>query len=426
MLRYRLFIPMIFICCFLFGQTRTQLSLTEAYQLFEARYPVLQNNNLLQQINQKELELLDIAKRPTIYWNANGQVQSESTSLDSDGAQLPFEIDQPLVSVRTFLEANYNILDGGVNEAQKKLKTATLLADEQSLEVQRFALRNRLNSIFLNTELLRQQRLLLDISLDDLTTRKQNITAGVEEGIILESEMIQLEVKQLELEAQQQNLDYSISGLIRSVEDLTGTSLSNDVVFLFPELPSLQEVPEIIRPEQKLYQFQREAILAQSDMVEAQKKPKLSAFTQIGVGYPNPLNILDNNIAPFGVIGAKFSWQVTDWSKSKLEKEILSLQAQQIQNAESTFEFNLQTQEANYQAEVDRLNNQVEQDKKIAALQAKILRQLAAQLDEGVITSADYITQVNAELTARQNLSIHQTELLKLQLEFLNERGGVW
>ncbi|HFB99779.1 MAG TPA: hypothetical protein ENJ53_03135 [Phaeodactylibacter sp.] len=57
-------------------------------------------------------------------------------------------------------------------------------------------------------------------------------------------------------------------------------------------------------------------------------------------------------------------------------------------------------------------------------MQTKILEQLAAQLDEGVITSTDYIIQLNAELASRQNLLIHQTELAKVQLDFWNERGG--
>jgi hypothetical protein len=64
-------------------------------------------------------------------------------------------------------------------------------------------------------------------------------------------------------------------------------------------------------------------------------------------------------------------------------------------------------------------------DQEIAGLQATVLEQMAAQLDNGVITANDYLAQANAELRARQQLKIHQTELLQLQLTFLNDRGLV-
>jgi outer membrane protein TolC len=405
------------------GQQRMELSLSEAYQLLEKQYPVLQNTNLLDQIYQKDLSSIAIDKLPTVMWYADGRFQSQSTSLNSDGAMTPIEIDQPLVSLKTYVEANYNVLDGGVNTVQRKLKEVQLAVDQQNVEVDRFALQERINQLFINIVVLREQTKLLDFSLEDLEARKEIIDAGVELGTVLESEAFKIEVKILELSSSQDNLLYRINGLVNSLSQLTGEDLATEVQLTFPEMPAAQLIPAIDRPEQKLFQLQREAILAQADMIEAQKKPKLGAYAQAGVGYPNPLNILDNNIAPYAVVGARFGWQITDWKKSKIEKEILSLQTQKLINAEATLEFNIASQEANYLANVERLNVQIQEDEKIAKLQSLILKQLAAQLDEGVITSIDYINQVNSELSARQKLSIHQIELLKLQLEFLNERG---
>jgi outer membrane protein TolC len=315
-------------------------------------------------------------------------------------------------------------LDGGITDAQKKLKATQLKAEQQGVEVERYALRERINQLFIRVALLREQSKLFDISLRDLQARRERITAGVEFGTLLESELTKLEVRELELQAQQENLVYQLSGTINTLAKLTGTELSDDVDLRFPNMAPARQIPTLNRPEQQLFQLQREAILAQTELIEANRKPKLSAFAQAGVGYPNPLNILDNNIAPFGLIGAQFSWKITDWKKGKVDKELLALQALKVQNQEATFDFNLESREAIYLAEVDRLSTQIKQDEKIAQLQVKILNQLAAQLDEGVITSVDYITQVNTELRARQNLLIHQVELLKTQLEFWNERGG--
>lgn len=407
-----------------FGQSKTELSLLDAYSLLEKNYPILQNSGLLEQIYQKEMQQLDIAKKPQLFIKADGRIQSQSVSLKSDNPMFPIEIDQPIWSVKTYAEAQYLILDGGRNEAQRTLKEVKLKADLQNIEVDRFALRERINQLFFGITLLREQSKLFDISLKDLEVRKAQVAAGLEIGVLLESELTKIKVKELEIKSMQDNVGFQVNGLANTLSILIGEEVSNEVKLNFPLLSSPAEIPNLKRPEQEYFKLQREAILAQSDMVDVQKKPQLSAFAQAGIGYPNPLNFLANEVAPYGILGMQMNWKIVDWNKSQVDKDILSLQSQKLVHAEETFNFNLDSKKAQYQADVNRLLYQIKQDEKIANLQAEILIQLAAQLDEGVITSSEYITQVNAELLSRQNLLIHQTELSKLQLEFWSERGG--
>ena len=126
---------------------------------------------------------------------------------------------------------------------------------------------------------------------------------------------------------------------------------------------------------------------------------------------------------PFKVLGIQ-QIAIGGLDKTRLQKETFQLQATQLQNARETFEFNLSQGEAQYRAEMDRINAQIIRDENIAALQADILEQMAVQLDEGVINSADYVNQLNAELRVRQNKAIHQIQLLQTQLNFWNNRGG--
>ncbi len=416
--------------CFLFlqglsAQVLNKLSLFEAYNLLEQRYPALRNTDVLNDIHQKELEQLDKSRLPSLYWKGDGQLQSSRIQLDAaDGAMLPFEIKRPLYSIQTYVEGQYLIKDGGLLDAQKQLKGVELKAAQQDIEVERFALRQRVNTLAVNINWLREQAGLFDLSLKDVQIRKEQIAAGVENGVLLESELTRLEVKELELKAQQSDLSFRLSGLRNSLAQLLDIELSEDFEINFPVLVEPTVIPELNRPEQQLFHLQREAILARKVIIDADKKVRLSAFAKAGVGYPNPLNILDNKVAPFGIIGLQFSRKITDWKKSAIDKELLSLHAMKLQNAEESFEFNMDTQKANYLSEVHRLQAQIKNDQAIAQLQATILEQLAAQLEEGVITSADYVTQVNAELKARQSLAIHKTELLKIQVEYWNERGG--
>jgi len=401
------------------------LTLGKAYELLESRYPSLKDSEVVNEIHQKEQSKLNRNRIPEVSLKAEGRGQSESPSIDlPPGTNLPFEIDLPLYSAKTYLEFQYNIYDGGVNNAKRKIKETQFKVDLQNIEVSRYSLRERVNRLFVNMAILREQSKLFDISLSDLQERKKNVKAAVEEGVLLESEVAKISVKELELNAKRDNVIYKLLGVTNTLSQLLGVELSDSTNLKFPSFYNPGQIPEIQRPEQKLFQLKQEAVLANANLIDATLIPKLSAFAQGGIGYPNPINFLDNNTATYGIIGLRFNWKITDWGKSSLDNEILELQAKRLQNARETFEFNLKTREANYLAELTRLQKQQESDKEIAKLQTEILKQLAFQLDEGIITSTDYVAQVNEELKARQNILINKTILLKLQIDFWNERGG--
>lgn len=405
-------------------EVRASLALTEAYEILEERYPLLRNGALLQQIEQNQKALINAEGKPVISLKADGRLQSETINLESDNPMSPLNTSRPLVSAQTYLDASYLLLDGGLQEARQNLVTAQTKTELQQQEVDRFQLRERVNQLFLAISTLREQAVLFELSLNDLAARQTQVQAGVEYGVLLPTELTQLQVKEQELLAQQDNLNYQLTGAIQSLEQLLGLQLSPTVTLVYPPLGSTDLLPAIQRPEQQLFQLKQEAILVQVQLAESERKPKLQLFAQAGIGYPNPLNLLDSGVAPYGIIGAGFSWKLLDWDKTRLQKETFQLQATQLQNARETFEFNLSQGEAQYRAEIDRINAQILRDEKIASLQAEILEQMAVQLDEGVITSAEYVNQLNAELRARQNSAIHQVQLLQTQLAFWNNRGG--
>ncbi|MEL7119508.1 MAG: TolC family protein [Bacteroidota bacterium] len=407
----------------LFTQSLDQLKLTDAYQMLEERYPLLKDEDIVVQINEKELEKIEKEKLPTINFKVDGRLQSQSVELDA-GEMAPIDINQPLVALQSYLEATYMVMDGGIKDAQKKLKNIQMKVDQQNLKVEKYALRNLINQFFLGIKTLKTQEELIEISLKDLEARAVVVKAGVEYGTLLESELTKIEVKQLELTAMQSDLNQQIEKTAATLSAYIDQPVTAETQLIFPDLPDHEVIPDIERPEHELFELQRQSILAQSDLIEAGLKPKLGAFAQAGVGYPNPLNLLDSGVAPYGLIGVNFEWKLSDWKKSSTEKQLLSLQAQRLNNAEETFNFNIQMQEDSYLGDVRRLKNQIQYDSRIAEKQSLILNQLSAQLDEGVITATDYLLQVNAELSARQNVVIHEVELLKVQLEFLNQRGG--
>jgi outer membrane protein TolC len=407
------------------AQVLNELPLLEAYQLLENQYPSLQNQKILESIYQVDLQTLEKNKMPAIYLKADGRLQSESAQLDLEGGtKLPFEIDLPIYGLKAYVEGQYNLLDGGINDVQKRLKEIQLKSDLQQIEVEKFALRERVNYLFANILLLREQDANFKYSLEDIMGRKKHVDAGIKEGVILESESFKLAVTELEILALKDNLDFKVTGLINSLSQLLGFKISKEVQLVLPPLDDPVIIPSVNRPEEKAFKLQRESIIANELLVDAVRKPRLNAFAQLGTGYPNPLNFLDNNVAPYASAGLQFSWRISDWGSDQLKKEKLKLQAEKVTNAERTFHFNLTSAEASYLAEIKRLQSLIKKDENIATLQSQILTQIGMQLDEGVITASEYITQLNAELSSKQNILIHKAELINIQLEFYSSRGA--
>ena len=71
-----------------------------------------------------------------------------------------------------------------------------------------------------------------------------------------------------------------------------------------------------------------------------------------------------------------------------------------------------------YQLEIEKLNELLKSDEEIIQLRTKIKSASNAQLANNVITSADYVREVNAADQANQNKIIHQLQLLQAQLNY--------
>ena len=164
---------------------------------------------------------------------------------------------------------------------------------------------------------LRTQIGLFELSIADIAARLEQAQAAVDNGVLLESELSKLQVRQKELLAQQSNIKYQIVGTIESLEDLLSVPLNPEVELIYPDLGEPTVLPAIERPEQELFRWQQAAILAREQLIDTEKRPKLNLFAQAGIGYPNPLNLLDSDPAPYALLGMGMSWKLIDWNKSK-------------------------------------------------------------------------------------------------------------
>ena len=64
-------------------------------------------------------------------------------------------------------------------------------------------------------------------------------------------------------------------------------------------------------------------------------------------------------------------------------------------------------------------------DESIIILRESVKKAASAQLENGVLSAHDYITEVNAEDQARQNLILHKVQMLQSRFNYQNTVGNI-
>ena len=67
------------------------------------------------------------------------------------------------------------------------------------------------------------------------------------------------------------------------------------------------------------------------------------------------------------------------------------------------------------QTQISKLQRLMEQDQESVALRHLVAQAAQVQLDNGVITTHEYLQKINAENLAKQTLLLHEIQLLQAQ-----------
>jgi outer membrane protein TolC len=171
---------------------------------------------------------------------------------------------------------------------------------------------------------------------------------------------------------------------------------------------------EIQRPELTWYQLQSENLSLQNNLLQTENRPKVSLFFQGGLGRPG-LNMLDDVVKGYYIGGLRFFWPLSGYYTVKNEREDIVIRQQAIQLNRETFLYQTQLRVSQENAEIRKLQELLSFDDEIIELRNTIKNTALTQMENGVITSSDYLEEVNGEDAARQNKILHEIQLLMAQ-----------
>jgi outer membrane protein TolC len=403
------------IICFVAFQTKAQsgaqLSLEECYKLARQNYPLVKQAELISKAAEYSIE--NAAKGYLPQFSISGQA-----SYQSDVTKVPVQL--PGMSIPELSKDQYRLsgegtqilFDGGLIGTQKAAIAINAEVETQKLEVELYKLKDRINQLFFGILFINEQLRQNELLKKDLQLGMDKAKANVANGIAFKSSLNVLIAEQLKVNQKAIELKFTRKGYLDVMSLFIHRQLPVDVVLIKPLAPAVQQ--EVRRPELDLYGKQLKNLDVKEQSVSARNLPKFNLFLQGGIGKP-ALNMLNNALEPFAIGGLRMSWPLTGFYTSKKEKAIIAVSRREIDLQKENFLLNTNFTVKQQDAEIGKQIELLVSDDEIIALRAGIKETSAAQLQNGVINTSDYLREVNAEDQARLSKILHEIQLLMAQ-----------
>ncbi|MBX2932686.1 MAG: TolC family protein [Ferruginibacter sp.] len=400
----------------LFAQNNPVLTLEQCYRYATTNSPLAQQKALTVTAGSLLEKNQGLNWLPQVNVSAQATYQSEVTS---------FPVKLPGINVEELskdqykgtLEITQPIYDGGIISIQKKLQSIAAGIESQKLEVDLYQLKSKVNAYFFTALLMDENLKLMQFVINDLDNNIKKVSAQAKNGIATNSNVDVLKAEQLKALQQVIGFKTTKNAAVEMLEILTGTSIDTNTVFEKPAQITVSTDTIMQRPELKLFDFQKQQFQQQTKLINAKANPKFSFFTTGGYGRPG-LNMLKNEFQWYYLGGVKLTIPIISQFTKQKEKDVIKIQEQIVDRQRENFLNNNRQVLSQQKNEIEKYKALVNSDEAIVQLRKKIKDNASFKLANGIITSTDYITEMNAENQAMLNQKLHEIQWLQAQYNY--------
>ena len=419
----------VLLCC---GAARAQekrpLTLEECYRLAETNYPLTRQHALIGKT--RDYTIANLAKGVYPQLNVNGQAtyQSAVTSLSLPPALgIPFNISVPKDQYNLHGEVSQTLTGFGINKQQRTISRTDAELQEENLNTDLYALKDRVNQLFFGALLIDGQLEQNELAARDIRTGINNVQAAIQNGTDFKSSLNKLQAELLKTE--QHSVELSASR--EAYTDMLGlfiNALIDSTTLLVKPAPPASAIPatgdSINRPELRAYDLQARSYAEQLQLTRLNLYPQLSAFFQGGYGKPNPVNFLSTQWSAYYLTGLRLTWTIGGAYTYKKDRLISENNREMVLAQRNTFVFNTTQTLRQESADIRKYRRLIQSDDEIVRLRESVDQSSAMQLQNGVITANDYLLDVNAANQARQDRVVHEIQLLSTQYNYKTTTGN--
>ena len=389
------------------------ITLQECQDLAQQNFPLVRQQYLIEQTAKNSSSAVLSRYFPQVQVNAQATYQSDVTKIEL--GNLPTQMQSISFPTpdkhqyKAYIDVSQVLYDGGAITAQRKLVDANSRVEKEKVAVELYKLKDRINQTYFGILLMDEQLKQTDLLQNDLQTALDKVNVMVKNGVSLISNKQNLEAEMLKLKQNQQEIQTNRQSLIQVLALLTGKEMTENTSFAKPQSQLADEVAQ--RPELSLINSQLNTVKLLNNQLNTTILPKANLFFQGGYGKP-ALNMFKNEFEPYYVAGVRLNWQLSGFYTLGKDKDNLKIQQKSLEVQRDIFNLNQQIAEKQQNSEMQKLRDKLKSDDEIIALRSEIKKSSSVQLENGVLTSSDFIRDANAENQARQTKSLHEIQLL--------------
>ncbi len=394
-----------------------ELTLEECRQQAQAYYPLIKRYGLIEKTKEYNISNANKGYLPQFSLSAKASYQSEVT-------EIPVEL--PGIDIRGMRKDQYQAMlqldqvvwDGGNIHAQKEVTRAGSEVDKQKLEVDMYAINERVNQLFFGILLLEEQLNQNHSMQEELQRNYDNVKAYVKNGIANQADLDAVKVEQLNNTQQRHTLEAShraycemLRIMINRPTPINGATLKKPDVNTLLYKETTYTPGLIQRPELNLFAAQDRQLEARRKQLTARNLPKLGVFVQGAYGNPG-LNMLKNEFSAYYLAGIRLSWNFGNLYTRRNESRQITLNQQDVNVQKETFLFNTHLEVTQNNSEIKKLTELMKNDNEIIALRNNIKQSAQAKVANGTLTVTEMLREVTAEDLAKQDKILHEIQLL--------------
>ena len=241
-------------------------------------------------------------------------------------------------------------------------------------------------------------------------------------GTAYRSSLDEFQAQLMQAKQSRVELDANHKAFLTMLSTFLSDSSGADLVLTHPTLPTMVDGKN--RPELPYYDYQKKVFDVQENMLHVQLRPKLSFFFQGGYGRPG-LNMLSNDFAWYYIGGLRLNWNLGSLYDLHDQKEIINLGRANLDVQKETFLFNTELNRRQQNSDIEKYNTLIKDDNEIIDLRTSVKKAAFAQLENGVLSAHDYMTQVDAEDQARQNQALHNVQREQAEYTYQVNLGNI-
>jgi outer membrane protein TolC len=247
---------------------------------------------------------------------------------------------------------------------------------------------------------------------DELQTNYDRFSALMQNGMANQSDLDAIRVEQLNVEQRRIGLADSERSYQAMLAAFIGEPISEEITLAKPDYANETIIDESInRPEIALFDAQIGLLEKQEDLLVTALFPRIGLFGQWSLGRPG-VNPFEDKFSNWLVGGVRLNWGLSGVYSLRNNHNRIEKKAALARVQKETFLFTIEQQLTQQRSEIEKYRELIRSDDEIITLRGNVKRAAEARVENGTISVADLIKEINAENLAIQARSLHEIQLL--------------